>query len=197
MKLEITYDDGLFEEYDTSSLTASAPRGGGVCMVEMMPRYYEEDAMAPYGENNRLEAGLWVHIYQFDAVRVGEANSAAASLMTRVSIASKEQMDHVLLVKRDGAIWLARDWKTKKLIDFGKLNAFGMPFVHEWAKCSMYNNVINAQDVAEATGLLGPGGEVREFAELFSLPESFVNDAFSAGFAPMTADDEDYDDDIE
>lgn len=204
MKLELYYDNGTKECYDTSNLTASAPIGGGVCMVEMMPRYYEEDAMAPYGENNRIEAGLWVHMYQFDAAKIGEANSASVSLMTRVGIATKEQMEHALLVKLDDENWLVRDSKTNELVNLTHLQAFGNAYVNNWAGAGVYAGIHDVKEALESIGYFDRAIEDKDIADLLHLPESFVADARKACSEPeddpeiVDPDDlEDYDDGVE
>lgn len=184
MKLEIYYEDGTVEVYDTSCLTASAPAGGGVCMVEAVPAYYEEEAQAPYGEGTRLDAGLWIHFYQFDALRKTGEGAARGELMCRVAVADGERMRGALLVARDGESWLARDWRTGALVDLSRLNAFGRAFVYGWGGAGVYADIYDARSLIERV-LRTEAVETDEaIAEVLGVPASLVADATRATAEP-------------
>lgn len=197
MKLELRFRDGLVETFDTEKMTSSAPGGGIAGMMRALATYSPVDSAAPFGEKDNLAAGLWVHLYQYNVDKALANNARQMVLVGRFAIASEASMRDVLCVRRDGEAWLVRDQATGSLLDATQLNTFGSVFVQGYGGLSICDGLSDAVDVAEALGILRPGWTMADAADLFGLPESFVERATTAGYGSEAIGEMEDDDALE
>ena len=190
MKLEIRYKGGMVQTFDTENMTTNAPGGGVAGMVRTVATYSPVEASAPFGEADKLAAGLWVHLYQYNVDSVMANNAREMKLVGRFAIVSEAGMGSVRTVKKDGEIWLARDWLANDLMDLTELNTFGFSFVQGYAGLSICAALLSAIEAAEGLGLLMPGWAFADVADLFGLPAPFVERVMTVGFADSLADGE-------
>lgn len=182
MELEIHYENGGMELFSTDKLTASAPLGGPVVMTKAYAVYSKEPIPNPVKDSEELEPGLVVFIEQYEAA--GREGMARRTTLAMVGIASAEVMKRAVLVRRDKAVWLLRDWRSGELIDFAKANAFGGTFVEGWGSQSVYTGVARARSICGGAAAGGGRFDDFEFSRLMGLPARFVGDCLAAAKKP-------------